>query len=263
MLSNAAVSQDLVAIQRSQGGTIHHAVFDGVQHQPNLRKGNAKWGWFGSTPPSQHLCVLWGECSLFCLCCPLNTVSQLTSERGSNPPEDFTNNWLKCMWEVLHFHLACIAVKWWQSFLADAEAFWAFLKQQLRRSTPQKQLNTQQPTFAFHLSSLQSACSVSAFCDAQILDGGCRKQQTFALWLPFANYSKFMVQRCFLGYRNWGTGIPKKKITPAAFCIHLAFGTSKFIQIKKGKLKKHSDFRSLPFFWDKKPTWRASVWAAI
>lgn len=157
-----------------------------------------------------------------------------------------------------------MAVKWWQSFPADAEAFWASLEQQLTCSSPQKRLNTHQPTFAFHVSSLQrSAHSVSA-------------SVTHRFWMVAVAGSKHLLFN-FLSLTtatSWHKGPSLDRETEElgslkeilhlpAFCIHLAFGTLKFIQIKQGKLTKYPDPRSLSFFWDKKPTWRASVRAAI
>lgn len=58
-------------------------------------------------------------------------------------------------------------------------------------------------------------------------------------------------------------GSLRERFQLPVFCIYLAFRTSKFVQLKQGKLPKYHDSRSLPFFCDEKPTWRASVWAAI
>lgn len=68
-----------------------------------------------------------------------------------------------------------------------------------------------QLTFAFHFPFHQSPRK--CLCYAQILDSSCFKQHIFALCLLFSNHSSYMVQRCFLRYWNWWTGIPKAEIT--------------------------------------------------
>lgn len=108
--------------------------------------------------------------------------------------------------------------------------------------------------FAFHQSPKK------CLCYAQILDGSCFKQHTFALCVPFSNHGSCMVQRCFLRHWNWWTGIPKAEIT------HVYISDSPHtwdLHIKQGILTKYSDFRSLLFFWGTKPNWNSSMWTEL